>query len=88
MLTSSCVAAVDVLINGQALSTQAQRSDLTHSAICPLLALLLLIQSITSLRALPELSYRCFQVSNALSLSYKDTQTSFTAGQYSPNFVS
>ena len=44
MLTSSCVAAVDVLINGQALSTQAQRSALTHFAIYPFLDLLLLHQ--------------------------------------------
>ena len=64
MLTTSCVAEVDVLINGQAFSTQAQRSALTHFAICPLLVLLLLllIPSITSLRALAELSSRCFQV--------------------------
>ena len=41
MLTPSCVAAVDVLISGQALSTQAQRSALTHFATCPLLDLLL-----------------------------------------------
>ena len=45
MLTPSCVAAVDVLINGRALSTQAQRSALTHFVICPLLVLLLLIPS-------------------------------------------
>ena len=39
MLIPSCVAAVDVLINGQALSTQAQRSALDifrdMSAYCP-----------------------------------------------------
>ena len=62
MRTSSCVAAVDALINGEALSTQAQRSALTHFAICLLLDLLLLIPSMTSLRALAELSSRCFQV--------------------------
>ena len=55
MLTPSCVATVDALINGQALSTQFQRSALTHFAIFPLLALLLLIPSITSLRPLAEL---------------------------------
>ena len=44
MLTPSCVAAVDVLINDKALSTEAQRSALTHFAICPLLDLLLLHQ--------------------------------------------
>ena len=62
MRTPSFVAAVDVLVNGRALSTQAQRSALTHFAICPLLVLLLLISSITSLRELAELSSRCFQV--------------------------
>ena len=87
-LTPSCVAAADVLINDQALSTQAQRSALTHFVICPLLDLLLLIPSITSLRALVEL----FSRSSASKfqrpcLSHKGTQTSFTAGQYSPNFV-
>ena len=58
MVTPSCVAAVDVLINGQALSTQAQRNALTHFAICPLLDLLLLIPSIKSVRALAKLSSR------------------------------
>ena len=48
MRTQSCVAAVDVLINAQALSKQAQRSPLTHFAICPLLVLLLSIPSTTS----------------------------------------
>ena len=60
-LTPSCVAAVGVLINGQALSTQAQRSALTHFAICPLMVLLLL-PSITSLPALAELSSGRFHV--------------------------
>ena len=41
ILTLSCVATVDVLMNGQALSTQAQRSALTHFAICPFVDLLL-----------------------------------------------
>ena len=66
MVTPSCVAAVDVLINGQALSTQAQRNALTHFAICPLLDLLLLMPSIASLRVLAELSSRCFQVSTLM----------------------
>ena len=66
MRTPSFVAAVDVLVNGRALSTQAQRSALTHFAICPLLVLLLLIPSITSLRTLAELSCRCFQVPTLL----------------------
>ena len=57
MLAPSCVAAVDVLFNGLTFFTQAQRSALTHFAICPLLDLPL-IQSITSLRALAELSSR------------------------------
>ena len=46
MLTPSCVAAVDILINGQTLSAQAQRSALTHFAICPLLHLLLLFHQL------------------------------------------
>ena len=62
MRTPLCVAAVDVPMNDQALSTQAQRSPLTHFAICPLLLLLPSIALITSLRALAELSYRYFQV--------------------------
>ena len=66
MRTPSCIAAVDVLINGQALSTQAQRSPLTHFGICPLLVLLLPTPSITSLHALAELSYKCFKVPTRL----------------------
>ena len=58
MLTQSCVDAVDVQINGQALPAQAQRSGLTHFAIYLLLDLLLSIPSITALRALAELSSR------------------------------
>ena len=57
MLTLSCVAAFVVLINGQALSMQAQSNALTNFAICPL-DLLLLIPLNTSLRALAELSSR------------------------------
>ena len=52
------VAEVDVLINGQALSTQAQRVALTHFATCPFFSLLMLIQLFTSLRALAEFSSR------------------------------
>jgi len=35
ILTPSCVATVDVLMNGQDLSTQVQRSALTHSRSAP-----------------------------------------------------
>ena len=66
MRTPSCVAAVDVLINGQALPTQVQRSPLTHFAICPVLVVRLSIPSIAPLRALAELSYGCFQVPTLL----------------------
>ena len=58
LVTPLCVAAADVLINGQALSTQAQRGALTHFEICPLLDLLLFIPPITSLCALAKLSCR------------------------------
>ena len=74
MLTPSCVAAVSVLINGQALSSQARRSALTHFAICPLVVPLLLIPSITYLRALAEFSSRCFQVPTLMPFpTYKGT---------------
>ena len=69
MRTPSCVAALDVQIDGQTISTQAQRSTLAHFAICPLLVLLLSIQSITSLRALVELSSGCFQVRTSMPFS-------------------
>ena len=69
ILTLSCVATVDVLMNGQALSTQAQRSALTHFTICPFLVLLLLIPWMTSLRALAELSSGCFQVRASMPFS-------------------
>ena len=86
MFTPSCVAAVDALVNGQVISTQAQRSALTHFAICPLLDLLLLKHQL-------RFCARCFPgkvrpSSNAHALSYKGTQMSSTARQYSPNFVS
>ena len=61
-----CAAAVDVLINGQALFTQAQRSAHARFAIGPLLVLLLLTPSITYLRAVAELSCRCSQVPTLL----------------------
>ena len=64
MPTPSRVAAVDVLLNYQALSTQAQRSALIHFAICPLRDLLLLIPSITSFASVGRALFqvRCFQV--------------------------
>ena len=73
MRTPSCVAAVDVVltINGQALSTQVHRSPLTHFASCPLLVLPPSMPSITSLRALTELSSRCFQVPTLLPFPIK-----------------
>ena len=40
ILTPSCVAAVDALVNDDALVTQAQHSTVTHFAICLLLVLL------------------------------------------------
>ena len=86
MLTPLCVAVVDVLINGQALSTQAQRSTLTHFAICPLLDLLLLHQ--LRLCARWPLPGQVLPSPYAHALSYQGTQTSFTTGQYSPNSVS
>ena len=87
MLTPSCVAAVDALTNGQALSTQAQRSVLTHFAICPLLDLLLLHQ-LHCARWPSSLPGQVLPSSNAHALSYMGTQTDFTTGQHSPNFVS
>ena len=62
MLIPSCVAAVDVVINGQALSTQAQRSALTHFAICSLLDLLLLHQLCLWARGRALFQVRFFQV--------------------------
>ena len=71
VLTPSCVVAIGVQINRQALSsTQSQRSALTHFAICPLLDLLLLIPSITSLRALAELSSRSGASNSQRSCSF------------------
>ena len=81
MLTPSCVAAVDVLISGQALSTQAQRSALTHFATCPLLDLLLPQQLRLSARLPSFLPGQGLPSSNAHALTYNGTQTSFTTGQ-------
>ena len=89
MLTPLCVAAVDFLINAQALFTQAQRSALTHFAMCPLLDLLLLHQLLRLCTRWPSsLPGQVLPSSKAHALSYKGTQTPFTTGQYSPNFVS
>ena len=62
MLTPSFVAAVDVLINGQALFTQTQRSALTHFAICPLLNLLLLHKFVSARVGRALFQVRFFQV--------------------------
>ena len=59
MLTPSYVAA-DILNNGEGVSAQAQLCAITRFATCPLLILVLLTLSSTSLRALSELSSRCF----------------------------
>ena len=88
MLRQSCVAAVDVLVNDQALSTQAQRSALTHFAICLLLDLLLLHQLRLCVHWLSSLPGQVLPSSNAHALSNKGAQTYFATGQYSPNFVS
>ena len=87
-LTPSCVAAVDVLLNGQALSTQAQRIALIHFAICPPFDLLLLHQLRICARWPSSLPGQVLPSSNAHALSYKGTQTSFTTGQYRVVFQS
>ena len=74
MPTPSCVAAVDVLINDHALSTQAQRGALTHFAICPLLDRLLHQLRLCS-RWPSSLPGQVLPNSNAHALSYEDTQT-------------
>ena len=84
MLTPSCVAAVGVLINGQALSTQAQRSALTHFAICPLMVLLLL-PSITSLPALAELSSGRFHVPTPMPFPMRVHKLILRRGNIHPN---
>ena len=74
MLTTSCAAAVDVLTNSQALSTQVQRSALTHFAICPLLDLLpLLHQFHLCVRWPRSLPGQVLPSSNAHALSCKRT---------------
>ena len=88
MLTPSCVAADDGLINGQALSTQTQPNALKHFAICPLLDLLLLHQLRLYASWPSSLPGQVLPSSNVHAFSYKGAQTHFTTGQYSPNFVS
>ena len=66
MLAPSFAAAVDAPVDDQDMSTQAQRSALTHFAISPLLVLVLLISSITCLLELAELSSRYSQVPTLL----------------------
>ena len=87
MVKPSCVAAVDVLINGHALFTQAQCSALTHFAICPLLDLLL-HQVCLCARWPSSLPGQVLSSSNAHALSYNGAQSYFTTGQYSPKFFS
>ena len=84
--TPSCVAALDALINVQTISTQAHRSAFTHFAICPLLVLLLSIPSITYLRALAELSSRCFQVPTLLPFPTKVRKLLLRRGSIHPTF--
>ena len=83
-LTPSYVAAVGVLINGRALSTQTPRSVLTYFAICPLLVLLLLIPSITSLRALAELFFRCLQVPTFIPFPVRVRELTLRRGNVHP----
>ena len=56
-------------MNGQALSTQAQRSALTHFAICPLLDLLLLHHLRLCARWPSSLPGQILPSSNARALS-------------------
>ena len=84
-LTPSCVAAVDVLLNGQALSTQAQRIALIHFAICPPLTCYYYINYVFARAGRALFQVRFFQVPTLMPFP---TQTCFTTGQYSPNFVS
>ena len=83
-LTPSCAAAVGVLMNGQALSMQALRSALTHFAIC-LLDLQYYINCVFAHVGRALFQVRFFQVPTLMPFP---TQTCFTTGQYSPNFVS
>ena len=80
MIISSCATAIDVLIIGQARSTQARCSVLTHFHICPLLDLPLLHLLRLYARWPTFLPGRVLPSSNAHALSYPGTQTSFTTG--------
>ena len=80
MTTPSCVAAVDVLINSQAVSTQAQCSAITHFAVCPLLDVLLLHQLRLCARWPSSLPGQALPSFNVCALSYKGTQTYFMTG--------
>ena len=90
MRTPSCVAAVDVLINGQALSTQAQHShrcsqtfhDFPPSCLATINAIDYVFARVG--RAL----LRVFPRSNVPALSYEGTQIYLTTEQYSPSFIS
>ena len=84
--SDSCAAAVDVLINGQALPTKAQRSALTRFAMCPLLDLLLLTP-IKSLRALAELSSRCFQAPPLMPSSIRVRKLLLRRGNIHPTLL-
>ena len=86
MLTPSCVAPVDVLINGQILSIQAHRNALTLFTICPLLVLLL-VPSITSIRALAKLSFRCFQVLTLMLFLVRVRKRFLRLDKIHPNLV-
>ena len=82
MPTPSRVVTVEVLINDQALSTQDPQGAITHSAICPLLGLLLLHQLHLNARWPSSLPVQVLLSSNAHALSYKGTQTYLKTGQY------
>ena len=65
MPTPSRVVTVEVLINDQALSTQDPQGAITHSAICPLLGLLLLHQLHLNARWPSSLPVQVLLISNA-----------------------
>ena len=87
MLTPSCVAAVDVILNVQALSTRAQRSAHISRSV-PFLTCYYYINCVLACVSRALFQVRFFPTSNAHALSYKGTQSFFTTGEYSPNFVS
>ena len=62
MLAPSFAAAVDAPVDDQDMSTQAQRSALTHFATCPVLDLLLLHQLRLCARGRAPYQIRFFQV--------------------------